>query len=295
MIALLKLVAALLAALLIAVFGTVSFVKWKQASEAEQKHRQAISRVADQKREIEGLKSEIEGLEVKVRELEARLGGANNPDAVGACPAGGAPLAAENAEGKRAPLEMRYVAGVLKVFNTGASVRLAAGAGGRLKVGPESYELRQIHLVRPEGGALNGRPAALVAHLLHASESGETVIVSVPMRESAFQNRTVWQILNNLPGMGAPETTVDSVALDPNQLLPENRGYEVLRGSLSFQPCTANVRHYLLTNPVGVSKDQVDRFVTGIRAAGSKGAGAGSAPAGETRHPQAPTPAATKG
>lgn len=281
----LKIVAIVLAAVLIAMLGTLSFVKSQQASESKRGLAQALSRVSTQKAEIEALKAQIEDLHEKMRLLQAKLSelNAGNAEGVGQCPAAAAPVAVEVPDGGRTPLGIRYVAGVLKVLNTGASLRVTAANGGRLQIGAEMFDLRFIHLVRPEGGLLNGRPVALAAHLVHSTAAGEQVVVSVPLRESAFQNRTIWLILNNVPPPEAPETTIANISIDPNQLLPENRNYEVFRGSLPFQPCSANVRFYQFTNPVGVSKDQVERFLARVKAPAIRGAagagGASSAPA----------------
>lgn len=278
--AVLTIVAALIAAVLIATLGTLSFVKSQQASESKRGLGQALARVTEQKAEIDALKAQIEDLHEKMRLLQAKLSelNAGGNEGVGQCPAAAAPVAVETPDGGRTPLGIRYVAGVLKVLNTGASLRVTAASGGRLQIGAEMYDLRFIHLVRPEGGLLNGRPVALAAHLVHSTASGEQVVVSVPLRESAFQNRTIWLILNNVPAPDAPEASIANISIDPNQLLPENRGYEVFRGSLPFQPCSANVRFYQFTNPVGVSKDQVERFLARVKAPAIRSAAPASPP-----------------
>jgi hypothetical protein len=206
--AVLNLVAILLSIVLIAVLGTLSFVKTQQASETGKQLKQAVTRITTQKGEIDNLKSEIDGLHDKLRELQNKLAAATSggaaADGVGVCPAAPPPVAIEASDSNRPILGMRYQSGVLRVLNTGSSLRLAAAPGGRLQIGPEMFDLRHIHLVRVESGLLNGRPAAMAAHLVHSTASGETVVVTVPLRESAFQNRTIWLILNNVPNFGAP-------------------------------------------------------------------------------------------
>jgi len=268
--AVLKLVAALLAILLIAIFGTLSFVKSKQASTSAGQLKQAVGVITSQKKEIDTLKTEIDDLHEKLRVVQSKLAAISapsGPSEVGVCPAAAAPVPVETPDGSKTPLGLRYQSGVLRAFNTGASLRITAAPGGRLQVGAEMYDLKHIHLVRPEGGLLNGRPAALAAHLVHSTASGDTVVVTVLLRESAFQNRTVWLLLNNVPAPGALESTIANISIDPTQLLPDNRGYEVFRGSLPFAPCSPNIRFFQFNNSIGVSKDQVERFVTRITAA----------------------------
>jgi carbonic anhydrase len=152
------------------------------------------------------------------------------------------------------------------VSNDGQSVILTAAAGSSLKIGPEIFDLVRIHFYRPEGGQVDGKPVALVAHLVHRIASGETVVVSVPIRESAFQHRTIWQIWNNLPNKGAAEVTVSNVSIDPTQLLPENLSYQAYEGTLPVPPCTEKVRFYQLRTPIGISKDQLERFLMRVKA-----------------------------
>lgn len=270
--AVLKLVASLLAILLIAVFGTLSFVKSKQASTTAGQLKQAVGVITSQKKEIDALKTEIDDLHEKLREVHSKLaaaGARSGPSEVGMCPAAAAPVPVETPDGNKTPLGLRYQSGVLRALNTGASLRIAAAPGGRLQIGAEMYDLRHIHLVRPQNGLLNGRPAALAAHLVHSTASGDTVVVTVLLRESAFQNRTVWLLLNNVPAPDAPETTIANISIDPTQLLPDNRTYEVFRGNLPFAPCSPNIRFFQFNNAIGVSKDQVERFVARVTTASS--------------------------
>lgn len=283
----LNLVALLLAIILVAVLGTLSFVKTREASTTGSQLEQAVTRITSQKTEIDTLKSEIDELHNKLRELQNKLASVSAPgsgqaDGVGVCPAAAPPTAIEANETNRPNLGIRYQSGVLRVLNTGSSLRIAAAPGGRLQIGAEMFDLRHIHLVRVDKGLLNGRPAAMAAHLVHSTSSGETVVVTVALRESAFQNRTIWLLLNNVPNFGAPESTVANISIDPTQLLPDNRNYEVFRGSLPFAPCTANVRFFQFANPVGLSKDQVERFMSRVNPAAAARAGsASSAPQGQ--------------
>jgi carbonic anhydrase len=286
--AVLKLVAILLAVILVAVFGTLSLVKSKQASEANQQLKQAAARIGAQKNEIETLKSDIDALHTKLQELQNQLAAAGGrtsslADGIGVCPSSSAAVSVEPGEAGRPSLGIRYQSGVLRVLHTGSSLRVTAAPGGRLQFGAEMFDLRHIHLVRVESGLLNGRPATMAAHLVHTNAAGETVVVSVPLRESAFQNRMIWLMLNNFPNPGLPESTVANISIDPTQLLPDNRNYEIFRGSLPFAPCTPNVRFFQFANPVGISKDQVERFTNRVQASASSGrtGAAGAASAGQ--------------
>lgn len=173
-------------------------------------------------------------------------------------------------EAMRHPLEMRYRPVVLRVLNNGQSIQIAAGSGSTLKVGPEIFDLVSIHFHRPESGQIDGKPVAMVIHFVHRTAGGKLVVVSVPLRESAFQNRTIWNISNHLPSRGAAEATVANVSIDPMALLPESLAYQVFEGALPMPPCSPGARFYLLRTPVGIGKDQLDRFMTRLRVSVSR-------------------------
>lgn len=203
-----------------------------------------------------------------------------NLPATGTSPNGGLSLAcgpstptdssASPPEATRYPLEMRYRPVVLKILNNGQSIQIAAGSGSTLKVGPEIFDLASIHFHRPESGQIDGKPVAMVVHFVHRTAAGKLVVVSIPLRESAFQNRTIWNISNHLPTRGAAEATIANVSIDPMALLPENLAYQVFEGALPMPPCTAGARFYLLRTPVGIGKDQLDRFMTRLRVSVSR-------------------------
>jgi carbonic anhydrase len=274
--AILRLALILLTVIIVAVLGTLSFVKARQASELRERLERSGAQAKELRSQIKSQKGEIEALEEKLRELAAQNAllasqqkSAEPPKQGGvaqACPAPSPNRALDQAQAARLPLEMRYRPGVLRVANDGQSVIVTAAAGNTLKIGPEIFDLVRIHFHRPEGGQIDGKPVALVAHLVHQIASGQTVVVSVPIRESAFQHRTIWMIWNNLPNKGAPEATISNISIDPTQLLPENLSYQAYEGTLPVPPCTEKVRFYQLRTPIGISKDQLERFLMRVKA-----------------------------
>ncbi len=268
--AILRLALIVSTAILIAVLATLTFVKWRQASELGHGLDKAVTQIKGLRGEIRSLKEEIDTLEEKLREAAASLAAqsarTDAPPSKKACSAGAAPRSIDSADASRYPLELRYKPGVLKLINDGQSLTLAAAAGSSLKLGPEIFELISVHFLRPEGGQVDGKPVALVAHLTHRTAGGQTVVVSVPIRESAFQHRTIWQIWNHIPAKGAPEATISNVSIDPMNLLPDNLSYQVYEGALTIPPCAEKARFYQLRNPIGISKDQLEKFLARVKA-----------------------------
>ena len=52
----------------------------------------------------------------------------------------------------------------------------------------------------------------------------------------------------------------NTVAFDYAALLPPERDYYTYLGSLPYPPCTPSVRHYVFSNPVGISERQIAHF-----------------------------------
>jgi carbonic anhydrase len=272
----LRLALILIAVIVFAVVTTLAIVKALQASDLGKRLERANTQTRDLRGQVKGLKQEIETLEEKLRELAAQNAtlAAQQPTAEAprepglalACRNVGANRQLDQAEAAKIPLEMRYKPGVLRVSNDGQSVSITAAPGGTLKVGPEIFDLTRVQFHRPEGGQVDGKPVALVAYLVHKTAAGQTVVVAVPIRESAFQHRTIWLIWNNLPAKGAAEATISNISIDPMQLLPENLAYQAYEGTLPVPPCTEKVRFYQLRNPIAISKDQLERFLMRVKA-----------------------------
>ena len=272
---------------LMAAIGTLAAVKWVQASHLRADAEKLAEIVASQRERISALESDVEALETTARSREARLraleraGGGllavAGPDTQQACQlAKDAPLTAQpvKADARPPALELRYRPGPLRVAHTGQSIRLYPTPGGLLKTGSDTAELIGVDVHQPPQGLFAGMAAALVAQFVHRAQDGKVIVVSVPLRESAFQNRTLWTMAQHVPAPGAATAEVATVSVDPSSLLPENLGYDIYTGALPVPPCNAGVSFYRLRSPVGLSREQVEKLRALLN---------GPAPAGSAR------------
>ncbi len=149
---------------------------------------------------------------------------------------------------------------MLRIVNNGHTIQVNVPPGNFLKVGGESYELLQFHFHRPSEEQIDGKPMAMVAHLVHKSASGKLAVVGVLMRESAVQNRALWAIWKNMPTKEGPEVTVSSVSINPANLLPESLAHYAYEGSLTTPPCTEGVQFFIMKSPIGIQKEMIDNF-----------------------------------
>ena len=157
-------------------------------------------------------------------------------------------------------IKPEYKPGVLKIVNNGHTIQVNVPPGNTLKVGNETYELLQFHFHRPSEEQIDGKPMAMVAHLVHKSASGKLAVIGVLMRESAAQNRALWAIWKNMPAKEGPEVTVSSVSINPANLLPDSLAHYAYEGSLTTPPCTEGVQFFIMKAPIGIQKEMIDSF-----------------------------------
>jgi carbonic anhydrase len=256
-----------------AALATLTAVKWLQASASHAEAEKLLEIVQAQRERVRRLEADVKALEATARTREERLKSLEKA-AGGLAVASGADsqqlcqLARETAlieqpskPGTRPPaLEVRYRPGPLRVAHMGSSVRLIPAPGGMLKIDADAVELISVDLHVPSSGIFAGTAAALVAQFVHRGADGRPVVISVPLRESAFQQRTLWTVAQHVPAVGAAPVDVPAVSLDPASLLPDNMGYDLFAGALPVQPCVPGARFYRLRSPVGLSREQIDKW-----------------------------------
>lgn len=157
-------------------------------------------------------------------------------------------------------LTPHYKSGPLRLIHNGHTVQVNVAPGSTLMVGGQAYALVQYHFHRPSEERIDGKPMAMVAHLVHQGASGQLVVVGVLMRESARASRALRQLWRHLPPRQGPEVAVAGVTINPVDLLPRSRGYYSYEGSLTTPPCTEGVKFFIMKTPIGIRRDMIERF-----------------------------------
>lgn len=261
--------------ILFGVLGTLGFVSVKKSSDLGKELSKVTVEVKAQGKEIAHLKEELEALEKKAHggkdghggaphwAYEGEFGPENWGKQFATCGSG----KSQSPVNITAPYEKATVAikpdykpGMLKLVNNGHTVQVVVPPGSKLKVGEESYELVQYHFHRPSEEQIDGKPMAMVMHMVHKSADGKLAVIGVLMRESAVQNRALWAIWKHMPKAQGPEVEVPSVSINPAQLLPESLAHYAYEGSLTTPPCTEGVKFFIMKNPIGIQKEMIDNF-----------------------------------
>jgi carbonic anhydrase len=99
----------------------------------------------------------------------------------------------------------------------------------------------------------------MVVHLVHADQEGKLAVVAVLLQKGE-DNPLVHELWNNVPKEKEKEDFLDSVQIDVAGLLPADRGYYTVPGSLTTPPCSENVMWFVLKHPLSVSAAEIEQF-----------------------------------
>ncbi|MDD5390766.1 MAG: carbonic anhydrase family protein [Gallionellaceae bacterium] len=156
-------------------------------------------------------------------------------------------------------LAFDYAASPLKIINNGHTVQVNIDAGGGVKIGDHVYRLVQFHFHTPSEERIKGKPADMVAHLVHKDDAGKLAVVAVLIKKGK-ENAALKPVFDNMPIGAGPVHGVEGLSINAADLLPAKHGYYHFEGSLTTPPCSEGVRWYVLSTPVEASADQIKAF-----------------------------------
>ena len=157
------------------------------------------------------------------------------------------------------PIHFEYERSPLHIIDNGHTVMINYGPGSFISVGDKKYALKQFHFHRPSEEKINGKSFDMAVHLVHADEDGKLVVVAVLLEEGE-DNPLVRELWNDLPKEKDKQEFFDNVQINVSQILPPDRGYYTLFGSLTTPPCTEDVMWIVLKHPVTISAEEIERF-----------------------------------
>jgi len=157
----------------------------------------------------------------------------------------------------QAPLEISWPMRPDTIVNNGHTIQLNFSAGNTLTVGGRSYVLTQFHFHHPSEHLIGGERFAMEAHFVHADGNDLAVIgvFMTPGRSDAAFNR----IVSTMPISEGPPLPANPT-IDPNSLLPTQRGYYRYEGSLTTPPCSETVDWLVFSEPVAVARTDIESF-----------------------------------
>jgi carbonic anhydrase len=159
-------------------------------------------------------------------------------------------------QGNLPVLSFHYRPTPLEAENNGHTIEVKVAPGSYLRLGQERFDLVQFHFHTPSEHRLHGQEFPMELHFVHRNALGELAVVGVFLREGAA-NPLIQQIWD---AVAAEAEAAQPAEIDPEDLLPTDRGYYRYAGSLTTPPCTEGVRWHVLASPVDLSAAQIDEF-----------------------------------
>lgn len=179
------------------------------------------------------------------------------------------PIALETGDVKRfaGETQFAYEAHSVTVVDNGHTVQVNAEGAGSIKTEGKTFRLAQFHVHLPSEHTLNGDHYPLEIHLVHKNGENELAVVGVMVEEGA----PLEGFDAVLDAIGEPNTTNPvKGAFDPASLLPHQRDMFKYEGSLTTPPCTEGVAWHVMTEPITMSKAQIEALKSHIHEANNR-------------------------
>jgi len=158
------------------------------------------------------------------------------------------------------PIEFHYSTSAIKVINNGHTIQANYDKGSYATIGGKRYDLLQFHFHSPSEHTVDGKPADLVAHLVHKAEDGELAVVGVLFKQGK-ENEFLKPIWSGLP-LESGTKTESSNTIFVSNMLPEDKSYYHYTGSLTTPPCSEGVNWNVLSTTVEASATQIEAFTS---------------------------------
>lgn len=163
----------------------------------------------------------------------------------------------DSVSARQPPPEISWIRRPDTIVNNGHTVQLNFGEGNRLRIGEQTYTLKQFHFHHPSEHLIKNKRFAMEAHFVHAASDGLAVIGVLMI--AGEPNAVFKKIVSTMPSEAGPAVPADP-AVDPRRLLPNRRAYFRYEGSLTTPPCSETVNWIVLAQPIEVDEADIARF-----------------------------------
>jgi carbonic anhydrase len=158
------------------------------------------------------------------------------------------------------PVSFGYQPVELKMFNdcNHYQVKVLFPDNRWLRVGSESYFLKEFHFHEPAEHTINGKRAAIAIHLVHVSPESALLVIEIPV-VIGKENPVIKTLWEHIPDAGQ-EQVFPGIKVNAMDLLPADRDYYRLPGSLTTPTCNQGVTWLVLKNPIEISEAQLAEY-----------------------------------
>lgn len=162
-------------------------------------------------------------------------------------------------QGPAEPILFNYTSSNGTVLNNGHTIQVDVQGDNTITVRGSRYKLLQFHFHTPSEEQVNGKRAAMVAHLVHKNDDGQLAVVAV-LLEPGVANPLIDKVWTYMPLEVNDRVRMPRELLNLNELLPTDQRYFQFMGSLTTPPCTEGVLWTVLKQPMQISRAQYKLF-----------------------------------
>ena len=162
---------------------------------------------------------------------------------------------------KLGTIKLDYKETPLKIVNNGHAVQVNYEPGSFATIDGEKYQLVQFHFHSPSEHTVSGKFYDMEMHLVHKSDKGDLAVVGVFLKKG-MANKVIQVLWDNLGNEVNKENVVEGISVNASSLLPKVAKYYHYYGSLTTPPCSEGVNWSVMTTPIEVSEEQIQKFKT---------------------------------
>ncbi len=157
-------------------------------------------------------------------------------------------------------IQFNYQPSALTILNNGHTVQVNYDAGSSITIDGTEYALKQFHFHHPSEHTIEGVTYPMEMHLVHADANGNLAVVGIMIKEGEADNAALAPVFENMPTQKADAQTIADVTVNAADMLPDSHLYYGYSGSLTTPPCSENVKWMVLTTPITLSVEQIEKF-----------------------------------
>jgi len=147
----------------------------------------------------------------------------------------------------------------LSIVINGHTIQINHDAGSSITVNGKIFTLQQFHFHAPSEHEVDGVPAAMEMHLVHAAADGTLAVIGIMFDFTEEDNPWIAKIWDDMPKEGAEKVRNDMINVaDAFETAGEMVSYS---GSLTTPPCSEGVSWFLMKDRATISNQQVAAFV----------------------------------
>lgn len=151
-----------------------------------------------------------------------------------------------------------YTSSQVNILNNGHTVQVNYDAGSYIELDTIRYDVIQFHYHAPSEHVIDGKSFPAEIHIVHKNAEDQLAVVGILLDEGV-ENSALNPFIDNLP---AEKSDVQDagVEINANEFLPTLQTTFRYSGSLTTPPCSEGVNWLVMTTPVELSAEQLNKL-----------------------------------